>query len=507
MLRRRRARTSLVDYSKSIIIPGAPIDEEDPDCWLFRPIETEVARHHIVTMEAIQRTIERPYGRLMIFEPPGSAKSTFASVVAPTWAMGKFPDYEVLMASYASGPIERHSKRARQICTSPEYRSIWKAELIQGSQAAKQWGLTNGSTLFAAGLMGGITSRRCDLGIIDDPVAGRAEAASETVRRSTREAYEDDFMSRIKPGAPIILIQTRWAPEDLAGGILPESWSGESGMIECRDGQIWEVLCLPAECESTNDPCGRAIGEYLWPEWFTEQHWKIFKKNPRTWNALYQQRPRATEGAFFTQDQFLIDGKPVESVQHIDTVFAVIDSAMKTGKRRDGLGVVFYGFSRLQPLPLVILDYELTQMNAASLIDWVPSVFTKLELLARSTKARMGVSGVWIEDKSSGTVLLQQLAKKQPEHPDWKVHAIDSKLTSMGKVERGLNASPYVEAGQVKISRHAYDKTVEYHQSRKNHLLTQILDFDPGVEDMGEDDLFDGFCYGVMLALGNQKGF
>lgn len=502
-MRRRRARQSLVDYSKSITIPGAPVDDDDPDCWLFKPIESEVARHHIVTMEAIQRTIERPFGRLMIFEPPGSAKSTYASVVATTWAMGRYPGLDVLMTSYADRPIERHSKRARQIVNSPEYRAIWNASLLQGSRAANEWHLSNGSNLYCAGLLGSITSVRCGLGLIDDPVKGRMEAASETVRRSTLEAYQDDFMTRIKPGAPIILIQTRWHPEDLAGGILPEDWDGQSGMIECRDGQTWEVLCLPAKCESADDPCGRQIGEYLWPEWFTSQHWKIFEKNQRTWTALYQQRPRPHEGAFFTEDHFLVNGEPIEDPQHPDSVYAVIDTAVKTGREHDGVGVEYFARSSRRPIPLAILDWELTQIKGSLLEAWLPAVFARLEILARETKARMGVAGVWIEDKSSGSILLQQAEK----HADWRVFPIESKLTAMGKTERALNVSGYIQADQVKMTRRAYDKTCEFHGSTRNHLLHQVLSFDPGVKDMGEDDLLDCNSYGIMLGLGTEAGF
>lgn len=307
LLRRRRARESLVDYSQAIDIPGAPMSD-DPDEWLFKPIETKVARHHIVTMEAIERCIRTDFGRLMIFEPPGSAKSTYASVVGTTWAMGRFPGLRVLMTSYAGTPIIRHSKRARQICSSDKYRSIWPddqpASLVVGSNAADEWELTNGSGMYAAGLMGGITSSRCDLGIIDDPVAGREEAESETIRRKTRQAYEDDFLTRLKPKASIILIQTRWHEDDLAGSILPEDYDGRSGPVECRDGQVWEVLNIPAKCERPDDPCGREIGEYLWPEWFSRKHWAIYEASPRTWAALYQQRPVPDTGGQFERSWF-----------------------------------------------------------------------------------------------------------------------------------------------------------------------------------------------------------
>jgi hypothetical protein len=120
ILRRRRARATLVEYSQAITIPGAPASD-DPDEWLFKPIESAVAKHHRVIMQAIERCIRTDYGRLMIFAPPGSAKSTYASTVATTWAMGNFPGIRVLMTSYAATPIIRHSKRARQIAASAEY--------------------------------------------------------------------------------------------------------------------------------------------------------------------------------------------------------------------------------------------------------------------------------------------------------------------------------------------------------------------------------------------------
>jgi hypothetical protein len=305
LLRRRRARGSLVNYSQAITIPGAPVSE-DPDEWLFKPIETKVARHHILTMEAIERCIRADYGRLMIFEPPGSAKSTYASVVGTTWAMGAFPGLRVLMTSYASTPIIRHSKRARQIVASPEYRGIWEepTSLVGGSTAADEWELTNGSGMFAAGLMGGLTSSRCDLGVVDDPVAGREEAESDTIRKKTRAAYDDDFLTRLKPKASIVMIQTRWAQEDLAGSILPEDYDGHSGLIMCRDGQIWEVLNIPAQAEREDDPIGRKVGEYLWPEWFSERHWQMYKSNARTWASLYQQRPVPDEGIYFKRENF-----------------------------------------------------------------------------------------------------------------------------------------------------------------------------------------------------------
>ena len=172
------------------------------------------------------------------------------------------------------------------------------------NRAAHQWTLTNGSEFMAGGLLSGLTGNRGALGVLDDPIAGRAEAESETIRKRTWEAYVDDFCSRLIPGAPQVLIQTRWHEDDVAGRIPPEGWDGESGWIDGRDGRRWYVICLPAIADRLDDPLGRQIGETLWPEWFSLAHWEPFKKNPRTWSSLYQQKPAPAEGTFFQRGWF-----------------------------------------------------------------------------------------------------------------------------------------------------------------------------------------------------------
>ena len=88
----------------------------------------------------------------------------------------------------------------------------------------------------------------------------------------------------------------------MAGRILPEGYNGESGDIACRDGNIWHVVCIPAEAERADDVLGRAIGERIWPEHFTADDFAPFKRHPRTWAALYQQRPAPEEGDYFKAD-------------------------------------------------------------------------------------------------------------------------------------------------------------------------------------------------------------
>jgi len=312
ILRRRRSRDSLAEYASSVDIPGAPLRSdtlEDAADEPFKSIETKVALHHRIIMEKIQKCMETPNGRLLIFAPPGSAKSSYASVVAPVWAMQKWPGYQIILASYGSDLARKHSRKARALARQDKGVAIWadRPSLNADQRAVDSWALSNGSTYMAAGLLAGITGNRADCAIVDDPVAGRQEADSATDQKNVDEAYRDDLISRLKPNASVIIIQTRWNENDLSGTILPEDYDGQSGPIECRDGMVWEVLNIPAEAERADDPLGRKAGEFLWPEWFPEKHWLIRKNDPRgqrTWASLYQQRPTAAEGIEFKREWF-----------------------------------------------------------------------------------------------------------------------------------------------------------------------------------------------------------
>jgi predicted phage terminase large subunit-like protein len=297
------AAESLTAYANAIEIPGRPA-VADPDGWLFDPIETTLAAHHLLQLRHLEAVAIGEIRRLMVFMPPGSAKSTYTSVVFPTWFMGRNPGSRIILASYASDIARKQGRRARQIVRSDLYRPIFDATISDDTSAADNWALTNESEYMAGGILSGITGNRAHGIIADDLIAGREQADSETIRKKTREAYEDDLRTRLVPGGWEVLMQTRWHPKDLPGSYLPADWKGESGPIRCRDGNVWHVLCLPAEAERKDDPLGRQIGERLWPEWFTADHFATFKRQPRTWGALFQQRPTDPEGGYFRRDWF-----------------------------------------------------------------------------------------------------------------------------------------------------------------------------------------------------------
>jgi len=304
-----QCRESLISFSKHIEIPNTPLSPSDDS--LFLPVETGVAEHHLMLMEALQTCMTTDYGRLMVFMPPGAAKSTYTTVVGPTWYMGNHPGSEIILASHNITLAKKHGGRGRMIVQQPVYQMAFETTISKGSTAKEEWALMNGSEYKSFGMISGATGNRADGLIIDDPVRGRADAESKTMQQKIWDAYNDDLKTRLKPRAWIILVQTRWDYSDLAGMLLPEDWDGESGEIMCRDGMMWNVICLRAKIENEQqaavDPLKRQVGEYIWPEWFDPQHWIQYEPRPgdpnspseKSWASLFQQQPRPDSGNQF----------------------------------------------------------------------------------------------------------------------------------------------------------------------------------------------------------------
>ena len=302
LLERKAARASLEVFASRVPVPGSPAEGTDENARIPL-IETEQAEHHKLVLREMQICMETRHGRLMIMAPPGSAKSTYASVVAPSWYLGREKNRRVILASYGDSLASKMGRRTRQLLKAPETIGILQTELSKDSRAVDNFSLENGSEYIACGILGGVTGNRAHGLVIDDPVKGRQDADSPLVQRRTFEAYEDDLKTRLIPGGWIVIINTRWNEEDLCGRILPDDWSGESGEIECKDGMVWKVLCLQAECNHPlTDPLRREAGEMLWPAWFDDRHWAQFRRNRRTWSSLYQQIPAPADGILFRKD-------------------------------------------------------------------------------------------------------------------------------------------------------------------------------------------------------------
>ena len=204
--------------------------------------------------------------------------------------------------------------------------------------------------------------------------------------------------------------------------------------------------------------------------------------------------------AFFKLDYFLENGAPVPYPEKCDAVFAILDTAVKSGSENDATAVLYCATTQHYGHKLIWLDYELHSIEAASLEYLAPTILQRLEVLSAQCKARNGSVGMLVEDAAGGAVLIQQ-ARAQ----GWPIKAISTKLTNKGKDERALIAGGPAFRGECKISQHAFDKTVEWKGRTLNHLLQQVTTFRIGDKEAHRraDDLLDTACYSIITACAN----
>jgi hypothetical protein len=259
LLGRRKGRNEFSEFCRYV----AP--EEPP------------AKHHQLICDIGDRIVEGTCKRAMFFMPPGSAKSTYATVRFPPYYLGRLKNKGVICASYNDTLATQFGRKTRNLIRQEETQRLFPGlNLKSDSQSKGEWETEDGGFYFSVGIGGGVTGRRGDLGIIDDPIRGRKDADSQLIRDNCWNWYLEDFRTRLKPTAAVIIIMTRWHEDDLAGRILNDDWDGESGKILAKDGEEWDVVCLPAQAKE-NDVLGRKQGEWLWSEWFTPDWWEQTK--------------------------------------------------------------------------------------------------------------------------------------------------------------------------------------------------------------------------------------
>ena len=300
LLRRRRARTSLIDFARYTMKGYVPSD------------------HHFKIAEALERVIVGDIKRLMIEMPPRHGKSELASRRFPAYFLGKFSEREIIAASYNSELANDFGRDVRNLVGSHEYINVFQnVSLAKDSKAAGRWHTNHGGGYVSAGIGTAVTGRGAHILIIDDPFKDDKEASSELVRNnvynwylstaytrlegSVNEQDHDDLWSdqieALEDGAQpfegaIVIINTRWHEDDLCGRLIED---------QKRGADKWEVLSLPAiKNEGTDQE------EALWPSKYPLERLKNIQKalSSRLWNALYQQNPTPDEGTFFKREWF-----------------------------------------------------------------------------------------------------------------------------------------------------------------------------------------------------------
>jgi predicted phage terminase large subunit-like protein len=278
----RPISSSLIDWAKWIVAQGG-------QC----PVS-----HHRLLLQQLDAISQGTIDRLMVLMPPGSAKSTYASLLFATWWFTQHPCSSVITTSHTMSLAEHFSRQVRELVREHGLQLSYSLEA--GRQAASHWQVVGKGEYYAAGLRGSLTGRRADLVIIDDPIKSQSEADSPVLRERFWNWYRSDLTTRLKPNGRVVLIMTRWNEDDLAGRLL------------AQDTSEWNVIRLPA-LAGDDDPLGRAPGTALWPQWEDESALRRRRNTvgERTWSALYQQAPRPIVGSLFKTDCIdILDASP-----------------------------------------------------------------------------------------------------------------------------------------------------------------------------------------------------
>ena len=247
-----------------------------------------MARHAAYLDQTLLSAIEDAQAGLLdglvVCMPPQHGKSELCSKYLPAWYLGTFPDRRVILTGYEADFAAQWGRKARDLLE--QWGWLFNVQVSKRSSAVHRWDLQGrDGGMTTAGVGGPITGRGAHLLIVDDPVKNDEEARSSTHREKQWDWWQSTASTRIRPGGLFVVVQTRWHRDDLAGRILREAKTNR---------QRWREVRLPALAED-RDPLGRAPGEPLWPEVYTEDH-LLRVKSSRTnyyWRALYQQDPLA----------------------------------------------------------------------------------------------------------------------------------------------------------------------------------------------------------------------
>jgi phage terminase large subunit-like protein len=270
--------------------------------------------------------------RLMFLMPPRHGKSVLVSEEFPGWHLGRCPFHEFISASYNISLPINFSRRIRTRLRDPEYNAIFPdAVLDADSQSVEQWQIVLGGAYLAAGVGGGITGKGAHILSIDDPVKNAEEAASLVIRDALWDWYGSTAYTRLAPGGGVLITQTWWNEDDLAGRI-------QELMSEDPEFDQFEIVKFPAiadedEYLTREDTIWRAsdgteqpedgqllrrAGEALHPERYDLRQLRRYQKTmtKHHWAALYQQNPVPEDGMYFTKDMFhaLVNPLPGEKI-------------------------------------------------------------------------------------------------------------------------------------------------------------------------------------------------
>lgn len=367
-------RLSLLEYAKY-------------QCPSYRP-----AAHQRLIADKLEAVERGDIKRLAIFMPPRHGKSMFASEDFPAWYLGRNPTHHVISATYSQQLADDFGRKVRNQLRSEEFDEIFPGVGLRGdSHSVRRFHTAQGGVYYGAGIGGPITGRGAHLLLIDDPVKSRTDASSPTRRQQTWDWYTSVAYTRLMPGAAIVLIQTRWDPDDLAGRVLRHA--ADEG---------WEVLSLPAI---------DAHGAALWPEAYPIERLEEIRRQigPRDWSALYQQEPAARDGGVFKAEpidtatgrvgwcETLADAIPDAAERKHAVVCTGVDLATRKGEEHD---LTVFTTLLKQGHRYRILNVRAKRIEATAILSELLDVY-------RCFHAGAGKARFRVEDNAAQTYIVQ----------------------------------------------------------------------------------------------------
>lgn len=269
-------------------------------------------RHTEVLIDVLQAVADDQVKRLMVFWPPRHSKSETVSRLFSAYYLYRHPERFVGLASYGADLAYTLSRNAREY-----YRASGAPLAVEG---VENWETGEGGGLWAAGVGGPATGKGFHCGIVDDPLKNAEEAASATIREKQKDWWRSTFYTRQEPDAAIIVIQTRWNEDDLAGWLLSEEATGDD------EPERWHIVSMPAiygEDEPLEFPptCTveadwRKPGEALCPERYPIAKLRKYQRRlgGYFWGALFQQHPRPRAGTMFQREWFsIVEAAPADA--------------------------------------------------------------------------------------------------------------------------------------------------------------------------------------------------
>jgi len=360
--------------------------------------------------------------RVMFFLPPRHSKSMTVTESFPSWFIGKNPDRRVIEVSYGES-LARRFGRANRRKVEDFGPGLFNIEVAGDNSSVTNWSIEgHDGGMISAGIGGPITGAGADCLLIDDPLKNRQEANSPTYREMLWNEYRNTLLTRLQPNASIILIQTRWHEDDLAGRILEQ------------EPERWHVVKLPAEAEE-EDLLGRETGEPLWPEFGFDRAWVENTKRTvgsQVWNALYQQRPSPQEGALVKRSWWRYY---IVLPAHFDDVILSWDMTFKDEQQAKSGNpdyVVGQAWGRVEAD-----KYLLDQVRGK--MDFPTTLKTVQAFRAKWNQA----TATLIEDSANGPAIISTLGHTIAGIIPWPPHG--------SKTERLSAVSPQIEAGNVYI--------------------------------------------------------